>query len=200
MMAEHRYEDAKNQARDLNKIMLFFSVGISLFGVYAGLMLTSSEYYSAFDLIPVVVVGYFFMASYQLYGRIMFFEKKTYFVATTTLLAGICNIVLNAILIPRYGYKMAAYSTAFSFMIAFLVGWMICVKILKNKGALRMNDFMKSFVILFVITSASILTTQLSISHVIVSIIIKTLFMLILIRLFFMNEIIEIYKLFAKRV
>ena len=199
MMAENRYDDVKNQSKDLNNIMLITSIGVSIFGVYAGIFLTTEKYYSAFDLIPIVVLGYFFMSSFQLYVRIMFFVKKTYFVATTTLTSGIVNIILNSLLIPKFGYKIAAYNTAISFFIAFLVSWFICIKILKNEGSLRMADFLYPFALLTIIVAGSVLTTSVSIAHPIWTILIKSVFMLILIRVFFMKDILALYQIFIKK-
>jgi O-antigen/teichoic acid export membrane protein len=48
------------------------------------------------------------------------------------ILSGISNIVLNVLLIPLYGYIAAAYSTAISYFLLFLLAWFVAKFVLKQ--------------------------------------------------------------------
>ena len=58
---------------------------------------------------------------YALYVNIEQYSKKTWAITLGTTIAAIVNIVLNFLLIPRYGYVAAAYTTLVGYIVLFLV-------------------------------------------------------------------------------
>lgn len=55
------------------------------------------------------------------YVNIEHFHKKTPYITGNTVIAPCSNIVLNFLLIPRYGYVAAAYTTLFSYLLSFVL-------------------------------------------------------------------------------
>lgn len=59
--------------------------------------------------------------AYSLYVNVEHYYKKTKGVTVNTLIAAGCNIILNLIFIPIFGYVAAAYTTLVSYFVALLL-------------------------------------------------------------------------------
>ena len=94
-------------------ILMFYAVvvGIFLLGPEIIYILGGEKYASAVNVLPPVVMGAAFQFLYNLYVALEQFAKKTVGMAFGTVLAALINIGLNWILIPKYGYIAAAYTT-----------------------------------------------------------------------------------------
>ena len=79
--------------------------------------LCGSAYWNSSNVFIITCV------SYTLYGLLQYTNKaweltaKTKIILNLNIVAAILNIVLNILLIPQYGYVIAAYTTMFSFLI-----------------------------------------------------------------------------------
>ena len=60
-----------------------------------------------------------------MYVNIEQYEKKTKGMAVATCIAALIDIVLNYLLIPRYGYWVAAYTTMISYIVLFLIHFIL---------------------------------------------------------------------------
>lgn len=69
------------------------------------------KYYESRFLMPPVILACVFQFVYGMYVNIEIFVKKTFQISVGTMSAGAINIVLNYLLIPKYGYQAAAYTT-----------------------------------------------------------------------------------------
>ncbi len=84
-------------------------------------LMTTHEYYDGlFSLVPLVV-SVFINFMYLFAVNQEYFYKKTMTIAIGTIIATICGIVLNYLLIPIYGYIMAAYVNCASNMVLYLI-------------------------------------------------------------------------------
>mgnify|MGYP000563176755 CR=1 FL=1 len=86
------------------------------------------EYWESKWVVPPVLSGLFMQFIYSLYVNIEFYRKKTKYIAIGTLTAAVVNIVLNYLLIPVYGYIIAAYTTLVGFFILFIMHYFISKK------------------------------------------------------------------------
>ncbi|WP_341215802.1 polysaccharide biosynthesis C-terminal domain-containing protein [uncultured Wocania sp.] len=111
-------------------ILIVLSVGllIILLRKHLVFFLSNKTYLSIVELIPVIVIGMFFCFLYTILSNIPFFYKNTRYLALPAIIAAMINIVFNVILIPIYGYKIAALTTAISYAVEFLVIYLICLK------------------------------------------------------------------------
>jgi Na+-driven multidrug efflux pump len=91
-------------------------------------ILSNSSYFVILDIIPTILLGMFFYFLYTVMSNIPFFHKNTYLMALPAFIAAGLNIVLNVIMLPIYGYKIAALTTLISYFIEFLVIYIICLK------------------------------------------------------------------------
>lgn len=80
------------------------------------LRIAGKDYVDAFYVIPPVAISVFFIFLFTLFTNIEYFYKKTKQIGLATALAAILNIVLNYLLIPRYGYYAAGYTTLISYL------------------------------------------------------------------------------------
>lgn len=92
--------------------------------------LAPPSYHDALSLIPPIVGGMFFLALYNIFANIVYYYRKPKYVMIGSVLAAILNIVLNYILLPIYGFTIAAYTTLFCYMFQALIDFYAMKKIL----------------------------------------------------------------------
>lgn len=102
-------------------IIAFAYLGMAFFSNIFVELLMPEQYHAAGALIPVLLVAYIFRGFYTFSSYPLFFLKKTKVIPVITFSAGLVNVVLNVILIPRFGFFTAAWTTVISFMITFLL-------------------------------------------------------------------------------
>lgn len=108
-------------------IMIVF-MGYFLFaGVFVKAM-TQPSFYRAIPLIPILASAYIFRGLYCFATNGIFFCEKTKFIPVITITAGLLNIMLNLLFIPRYGIFAAAWTTVASYFITFAVAYGIARK------------------------------------------------------------------------
>jgi len=74
-------------------------------------LLGGLEYAGAAYVVPPVVVGAFFMFVYTVCGNMEIYYDANRMMILGSTIAAAANVVLNLLLIPRYGYLAAAYTT-----------------------------------------------------------------------------------------
>jgi len=82
-------------------------------------VLSTPSYYEGAKIIPLVVLGVFFLGITQRFGAGLSFYKKTNLYMYCVIISGLLNLGLNFLLIPKYGYIAAALTTLISY--AFLL-------------------------------------------------------------------------------
>jgi O-antigen/teichoic acid export membrane protein len=83
-------------------------------------ILAPEAYWPASNLVPVVMLGGFFTVLYSIYANVEFYQKKTGYTPVATAFAAGVNIILNIILLPRFGYQIAAWTTVASYACFFI--------------------------------------------------------------------------------
>ena len=109
------------------------ALGLILFAREIVIILADEKFHSALSVVPIVVIGYVFYGMYIVYGMYTGYKKKTIFTSIITVTAGISNIILNAIFLPKYGYIAAAYTTVVSYFIMFLLALLVDKVVLKQR-------------------------------------------------------------------
>lgn len=118
-----KLKDENNAKKSLNSVIIFLLIFYSVFAISMTFVapeivkiLTNEEYANAVYLIPPIAAGIFLTAVYNIYGNVLAYKKKTYFIMITTIVAALSNIILNFIFIPKFGYIAASYTTLFGFV------------------------------------------------------------------------------------
>lgn len=70
---------------------------------------------------PPIAVGVFYTSVANMYSNILLYEKSSKHIMLAAAIAAIVNVLLNFILIPKYGYMAAAYTTMFAYAVMLVV-------------------------------------------------------------------------------
>lgn len=118
-------EEGRKQVRSSASYTLLFYAGIALLITFVAPeivgILAPKEYYEAVYLMPPIAAGMFLTAIGNMYSNVLLFYKKTQYIMIASIIAAALNVVLNFIMIPRYGYQAAAYTTLFSYIVLALI-------------------------------------------------------------------------------
>ena len=147
-MNDNSFHKINNLADKYSKVITFVAIGLILFAKPLILLLAEKSYHTAFIIIPIVVIGYFFFFLYTLYIGYVFYQKKTFILSIITVASGLINISLNYLLIPRFGYVAAAYSTMISYFFLFILHYLNVKLVLRVQNIIPISiNFMNVLVI-----------------------------------------------------
>jgi O-antigen/teichoic acid export membrane protein len=117
--------------RFYSKVLTYLTFGL----VWAGMALSlfskeiikllaqKQSFWPSYEVVPVIVLSYVFFGMRIVSSLGMYLNKKTKYVAYTTVAAAALNIILNIIFIPEFGMMTAAYSTLISFIFLYLISY-----------------------------------------------------------------------------
>lgn len=145
----HKNENSEiiKDASYFSRLMALAACFLILYGVEIGSVLSSSSYHASLYLIPLIVIGHFFVGISPFNKNAILHAKKTYITAAMTLSAGLINIVLNVWLIPIYGVVAAAYSTVFCYLTLFVTEYLVSKYYLK-KVVVPLYTFKRAIIVL----------------------------------------------------
>lgn len=84
-------------------------------------IMAPKEYWEGIIIVPLIVSSNYIVFLYSLYVNIEHYYKKTLEITVSTIVAALSNIVLNYLLIPKYGYIAAAFTTLLSYSISLYI-------------------------------------------------------------------------------
>lgn len=118
-LQSHNQEQINVVAKDYINLMTYCLIGVIMVGPEVVKLLASSAYWDGIKIIPPVVLSNFVIFAYTLYVNVEHYYKKTKGITVNTVIAAITNIILNYLLIPKFGYVAAAYTTLVSYLVSF---------------------------------------------------------------------------------
>lgn len=99
----------------------FVGLGISMFAPEMLRVVATREFWPAASVVPWVTVGYGFYILYFIADFGFFIHSKTLWYPIISGSSAVVNIILNVILIPRFGALGAAITTAISFFVCLAI-------------------------------------------------------------------------------
>ena len=99
------------------KLTILVAFCVACFGNEIGLILAQKEFSKSLYLVPIFTIGYIFSQLSFAYIRNFGYTKKTQYMSITILVSGICNVLLNIVLIRSLGELGAAISFVLSYII-----------------------------------------------------------------------------------
>jgi O-antigen/teichoic acid export membrane protein len=93
---------------------------ISLFAKEFTLLL-DAKYSTAYQLVPIIMIGILIGQVGGLFNRSIYQEKKTKQIMYLVISSAVVNIILNFLLVPKYGSFGAALSTTITFTFFFII-------------------------------------------------------------------------------
>lgn len=108
------------------EVFIFFStfsifavVLISVFSKNVIMVMASKEFWPAAQVVPIILMGYFFQGLTGFCNLGIMIEKKTLIITKSITLAAMVITVLYFLLIPRFGSMGAAWATLIAFVVRF---------------------------------------------------------------------------------
>ena len=118
-------------------IYLYSFVCIAIFALFVLILpyvfhlMVNGKFEEALILIPILAIGLTFEGLRKVLEAPLVFKHKVKLLATITLIAGLINIILNYFLIKIYGINGAAYATLISFLVLYIISFILVVKEIK---------------------------------------------------------------------
>lgn len=113
-------DDRKKVGKNAQMLLLFFSaliLFVTLMVPDIVLILATDEYYQYVSIVPPIIAGTYLTSVGNFYSNLLVFCKKTMAIMISTIIAGAVSILLNLLLIPRFGFVAAAYTTLLAYML-----------------------------------------------------------------------------------
>ncbi|GAV30931.1 membrane protein [Coriobacteriaceae bacterium EMTCatB1] len=84
---------------------------------------TGEQYRAAYGILPIVSAGVLCNGLVQIAGNGAALHKKTTIIMTNTMIAAIAQVAANLVLVPRFGYPVAAWTTLGSYIVLLSLTW-----------------------------------------------------------------------------
>lgn len=117
---ENRGEhDSRQFATEVARLYLLACVpavvGLSVLSLLVVRTLSGAAYVGGHTIMPCILLGVLLLGIQQLYQSGLLFHQKTSFITLAIVTAGVLNVFLNVLFVPRYGYYAAAATTLVSY-------------------------------------------------------------------------------------
>ncbi len=146
-MEARDYVTIREKSKKYMTLILFVACSMMFFSKEMIVIMGSKDYWEGTTLFIPIIIGIYFLFLYTLPVGIEYFYKETKYIAITTFVSALVNVVLNYLFIPVFGYQAAAYTTAISYLVMFFMHWVIANRIVKQhnmKSIFKINDFLKN--------------------------------------------------------
>lgn len=195
-LRDNKTENVKNL---MNGLLIFVSALTLVFVAFAPEVIrivAPVSYYEAIYCMPPVMISSFFTFLYSTFSIIEMYFEETKKVMIASIAAALLNVVLNALLIPVYGYIAAAFTTLACYIFLAAFHYFMAQKVLKQHGlSIELFDgktiLAISFILLFFLIAFEYLYTKTILRYVAVGII---LILMIIKRTYFYNLLKTIKK------
>ncbi len=144
-LSQERYSKIREVSKTYIAAFLLFAVGLMLLSPEILLIVGGSNYVSAKPVMLPVILGCACQFLYTLFVNVEQFYKKTVGMALASLSAAVLNYVLNWLLIPRFGYVAAAYTTLIGYL------WLLLVHMLLVRRMKKSHVYSCTFILLAVV-------------------------------------------------
>lgn len=128
----NRNKDIRNTSASLLKLFSVVVVLISLFSPEIVKILATDQYLEYIDIVPPIIAGIYLTSVANFYSNILVYERNTWFIMCSTCIAAGINIGLNYLLLPKFGFQIAAYTTLIAYIVYALLQ-AICANYLFKK-------------------------------------------------------------------
>jgi O-antigen/teichoic acid export membrane protein len=131
LMKEGNHIQLNNEFILIMKILMASAYLLILFGQEIGLILAKSNFHSALFIVPIIVIGLIFYSYSTFYSWHVQYVKKNIYMTPIVVVAGLANVVINLLFIPKYGYVAAAFASSISYFVMLIMSIVITNKVLK---------------------------------------------------------------------
>lgn len=150
-------------------------------------LMTASEYHSSYTIIRDLMFAQLFYGITSIVAYGVLFEKKSQYSLLSNAVGAILNIILNFLLIPRFGIKAAAFTTLAGYFVTFIFMYVFAQRLYYCDYKIK-----KAFVLLGVLYGISFLC----IDNSVVNRIIIWGTLLVAIILYYKEVLIDLWNIF----
>ena len=147
---EKAYEKLKVKSKNYLELFTIIASGFLLVSREMCYFFSNSEYWIGMNVIPLLVIGIYFIFMYQFPVNFEFYNKKTKIIAIGTFSAAVVNFILNALLIPGFGMYGAALATAISYGLLFVAHYFIASHMKEMKFHMQLGNFLPGLAIVHI--------------------------------------------------
>lgn len=110
-------------------VIVLIALGLSLFSREIITLLSTSSYYEAYEIVPIIALGYIFIGIYMMLTNQIFYKEKTHYFLFITPVSALVSVLLNFIMIPKWGMYGAATATMLSFVVFSIITYYFSMKV-----------------------------------------------------------------------
>ena len=130
-MAKCEYEKIKSSSKKYTVLVAFFAVSLMTISNEFIMLFSTQAYWVGRTIALTLIEGIFFLFLYTLPVGVEYYTKNTKYIAVGSVLTAVLNVVLNYFGIKYFGYEAAAYTTLISYVVLFVLHWIIADRIFK---------------------------------------------------------------------
>ena len=148
---EGKERENRSVATGIAMLMAFLLMGIISLAPEIIMVMAGSAYMDAVWVVPPVTMSVLLLFYSQLFINVEFYYEAKSLLVWGSIGAAVVSVVLNALLIPIFGYVVAGYTTLLSY-VAFAVANYYTMRYLARKNGFSMEAFdLKSLILLFLV-------------------------------------------------
>lgn len=151
-LSRQRFDVIRQKSKNYVEIFTTLACGFLLLSREVTYLFANSEYWSGMPMIPLLVAAIYATFIYQFAVNFELFNQKTTIVATSTLGASLLNVLLNLLLIPKWGIYGAALTTMLSYVGLVIVHYIAANRIKAMRFHARIRDFLPGLLALGIVT------------------------------------------------
>lgn len=160
-LKEENYEKINNISLKILVAIAGLVIIVNLFAPEILYIFASSEYKSAVWAIPPIMLSAFYIFLYGFYSSVEFYFLETKFMMIASSISAIVNIILNYLLINKFGYIVCAYTTVICYILYCICHYIymnfVCKKNIGNKKIYNNKKILCVAIVCSIITEASLL-------------------------------------------
>lgn len=154
------------------------------------IILSTSNYIDSYKIVPIIIIGYLFFDMFYIYSPYIEYKKHTGVLSAIIVSGGILNIFLGYYFIQNYGYLGAAYSFVSTYLLIFLITWVV-LKLFYKIKVVPIKHFIRPLIIIIILSL--IVLSSVMISNSIINFTARTI-IFILFTIYIFNSIKNITK------
>ena len=147
---EKKWEILNKKCKNYIELFTVLGIGFLFLSREVSYLMADESYWSGINIIPILTFAVYFTFMYQFPVNFEFFHKKTKIIAIGTVGAGILNVILNAIMIPKWGMYGAAIATTISYLALFFAHYYIVIHMKEHPYHLNIKIFIPGLICMMI--------------------------------------------------
>jgi len=153
--SKKNYDLIKNLSKQVGKWIFTLNLPfLLLFLTFPGAIISiifGNQYIGAENVLRFLSIGIFFTGIFRISNDLISMKGKSKLILINIVVASVVNIILNIIMVPKYGINGAAFSTMFSYLI------LSTMQLLESKRLLSIIPLKREIIKIFFISIGSLI-------------------------------------------